>query len=321
MCFDGLSYSEKQGIRLGDVESYPRAHWKLSAIVPVEIEMRFSELRRTISVFVICVFLLSCEKVPSKDSVTIHPNTEQQSGSHPAPEPNYEVKIDLPVDAAKHLSDSGETIILSASFADEIGPDGLYLGWFKAEVKTPGIIKISDVQFDQKIAALIPDKNYEVLMNVYSGRRSDDRNLLDCDALQGLISEFQGKTTVIKCALSNWASKPRKMVEQRFTGEMNGAEFKLACGSDVFQKAIDSKNEARTQFCIGLVKGIVNAADSFVSDEEYTGNRLFCLPRHMSDMDYTVLAIQRAEEPGINEGAGIGNTILGGLHKAFPCSI
>lgn len=232
--------------------------------------------------------------------------------------PELSVQVSLSDEATKWLQKTGETIIVAAYFADEIGPDGLPLGNARIELRQPGIAQVRDVPFDQKIAALIPNPDYAVLINVVSGRRTDDRNLLKCDHLQGAISQFQRRITKVYCTLGDWAKSPQE-TRTRFTGEMSGKDFLAKCSSTALLAAPAKRNEKDVAFCIGFVRGAIHAHESFLNSEEYHGERLFCIPRERSELDYTVAVFRWIERIG-SRSSDVGNLILGGLHQVFPCA-
>jgi len=48
----------------------------------------------------------------------------------------------------------------------------------------------------------LADKNYFVTINVFSARRADENNLLDCDdPMDRRIESFRGKTIEVRCGL------------------------------------------------------------------------------------------------------------------------
>ncbi len=113
--------------------------------------------------------------------------------------PDFSIQVVLTEKAQKKMKKSKETIIISFEFGNEISPDGdsiqdeiELVDTFVANTKS---IKIEPEKF------LKFRSDYEVLVNVYSGRKSSEYNLLSCDMIQDKITAIKGKTHDIKCDL------------------------------------------------------------------------------------------------------------------------
>ncbi len=96
---------------------------------------------------------------------------------------------------------------MGVSMADIVGPGGVYLAYLKHEARDSFSLHISGVAFDPAAVKRLKTTDYEVLVNVYSGRRKLDMNVLDCDLLQGPISQLQGQVHKIECRLGKWAPR------------------------------------------------------------------------------------------------------------------
>jgi hypothetical protein len=121
--------------------------------------------------------------------------------------PDFSVEVRLTESAKRYLLERGETVIVSASFGDVIGPDGNYLGSIRRETALGGTVAFKGIKFAQKRIQALTTPDYEILINVFSGRRSSQSNILSCGVVQERISTLQHKSISIECALGAWAPK------------------------------------------------------------------------------------------------------------------
>jgi hypothetical protein len=120
------------------------------------------------------------------------------------PLPDFSVTITLSDRARAKFEESKETIIVHGYFADKIGKgEELSLGIAEFELQQPGTVSFKNVIFLKENVEALRNPDYEVLINVFSGRRSSDKNLLSCEPghLQGPISTFQKKSFSVTCDL------------------------------------------------------------------------------------------------------------------------
>lgn len=121
-------------------------------------------------------------------------------------QPDFAIKITLGNAAKRYLSAHSESLSVSVSFADEIGPGGNYLANIHREAQGEATIAIRNIKFDPKKVRKLGVADYEVLVNVASGRRSSDKNVLECGFLQAPISKLQHGTHAVHCELGSQAS-------------------------------------------------------------------------------------------------------------------
>jgi len=75
------------------------------------------------------------------------------------------------------------------------------MGEVKREV-APGVTaKFDSVKLNQPMMKWMDSQGPQVLINVYSGRKSSPNNLLDCGIYEGPLNAIQGQTTPIACKL------------------------------------------------------------------------------------------------------------------------
>ena len=117
--------------------------------------------------------------------------------------PSFEIKLSLS-DSAEHLLRTRkESVIVKAYYSgvpkDTSAKD--YKEWGKIflpsrsiELMQSRIAKFNNIKISKDTYKALADKNIEVLINVFSGRRSTDKNLLNCNILQDKISNIKDKS-------------------------------------------------------------------------------------------------------------------------------
>lgn len=158
------------------------------------------------SAFSIC---LGVAVTVPKSSITLaDPVVHSQSGDQVKVPPFY-VNVTLTEKARRRLEASKETIIVSVSASG--GPKKNS----SVKVNEVGLVNLINYQIELPEAGraqfnhlLVPtlkldqlvSQDYEVNVNVFSGRRSSQDNILSCDFFDGKISRIQPGVT-LKCGL------------------------------------------------------------------------------------------------------------------------
>lgn len=119
--------------------------------------------------------------------------------------PDFSIKVLLADSAKRYLSERSESLVVDVTFADEIGPTGNYLGSTQDEAPGETTFAVRGLKFNPNKVRKLRTSDYEVLVNVYSGRRSIDMNVLDCGLVQDSISQLQRRTHEVHCKLGDWA--------------------------------------------------------------------------------------------------------------------
>ena len=126
--------------------------------------------------------------------------------------PYFEIELKLSEKAEEKLKTDNETVIVMAHFTyfqeDKIYPekyqDKLYFGElmllsYPIELTDERLAKFENVKFPKDLYDLFGEnKDINLLINVCSGRKSSEYNLLHCDILQNSMSEIKGKKFTIK---------------------------------------------------------------------------------------------------------------------------
>ena len=127
--------------------------------------------------------------------------------------PYFEIELKLSEKAEEKLKTDNETVIVMAYFTyfqkdkiypekyqDKVDSNGeLILLSYPIELTDKRLAKFENVKFSKDLYDLFGEnKDIDLLINVYSGRKSSEYNLLDCDILQNSMSEIKGKKFTIK---------------------------------------------------------------------------------------------------------------------------
>lgn len=119
----------------------------------------------------------------------------------------FEIEISLSDKAEEKLKKAKETIIVAAYFSGmpkdttltsltENGEWGL--GSREIELHNERSVKFEQIRFSRSLYDSVAPKSMNVLINVFSGRRSTNVNLLSCDILQDSITAVAGKKILLK---------------------------------------------------------------------------------------------------------------------------
>jgi len=123
--------------------------------------------------------------------------------------PTFEIEVSNSLKANETLSKQKETIIVSAFFygdptnekdLDEVGQMPI----INKEIELTGdnrIARFEGLKFSKATYEKLADKDIRVLINVYSGRKSSDNNLLDCGIMEDKASKFRNKRFTLGCKL------------------------------------------------------------------------------------------------------------------------
>ena len=119
--------------------------------------------------------------------------------------PAFEIEVTLSDAAQKKISYDKETIIVKAylsgqpkdSAAIEVSEMGLlFLAEAQVELEGAGVARFDKVKLSKEAY-----EDFEVLINIYSGRRSSEYNILNADLLQEPISRVTGERHALHAKL------------------------------------------------------------------------------------------------------------------------
>lgn len=183
----------------------------------VQLDLRLVMRKIDLIILVLALIMLDCSS-KQENKLTekaLSPNTQGGVDFTAVGDslvvPSFEIQIDLDEKANRKITSQNETIIISADFfgtpKDSIDSDvltelgELYLATATIELAKPGTAKFDNIRISKIGYEALADKNFIVLINVFSGRKSSNDNLLSCEILQEPISKVVGKTHTLKGSL------------------------------------------------------------------------------------------------------------------------
>jgi hypothetical protein len=121
--------------------------------------------------------------------------------------PFFEIELELSETAEKKLLDDNESVIIVAYFTSDLDDVSKVPEEYKnkmvrntitilthtIELTNTRLARFENLVFAKEIYDLLEDKDIDVLINVYSGRRSVNSNMLYCAILSGPISKIKEK--------------------------------------------------------------------------------------------------------------------------------
>jgi hypothetical protein len=163
----------------------------------------------------VLVFLIALAASLGFGSDLVGPVLAQQQTTKPATPAaalfNFTVKITYSQKAMATLVAGKETVIvagyLTASpiagtpkqYVDHVGEIGL--GEVDREIAPGAIATFSNVKPTPAMMKWVDSQGPQLLINVYSGRKSSPNNLLDCGIYEGPLAAIQGQSIPISCKL------------------------------------------------------------------------------------------------------------------------
>jgi hypothetical protein len=148
-------------------------------------------------------------------AAALSPALAQQPNAKPAPPsatvPGFSVTLTYSQKAMDTLVGRKETVIVAGylygfpqkdtpkKYVDEIGQ--VDLGEIHDEVAPGAAATFASIKLDPSLLKWIDTQGPQLLINVYSGRKSSENNLLDCGLFEGPLKDAQGKSLPISCKL------------------------------------------------------------------------------------------------------------------------
>lgn len=125
--------------------------------------------------------------------------------------PPFEIEVNSSAKTDQLLTKKKETIIVSAMFwslptdpqEKAKGEDGM-VAVLNTNIELKGnqrVARFEGLKFSKNLLPQMEDKDVNLLINVYSGRRSTQDNLLDAGIVEMKASEFGNKRLVLPCKL------------------------------------------------------------------------------------------------------------------------
>lgn len=120
--------------------------------------------------------------------------------------PEFEIELKLSENAEKKLKAEKESVIVAAYFsgipkdttkADYLKYGRISIGSFRVELFDKRVAKFENVKISKDAFELLSDKNFEVLINIASGRRVSSLNLLSTDIIEEGIDSITTKRHIL----------------------------------------------------------------------------------------------------------------------------
>ena len=136
----------------------------------------------------------------------------QMNATAPSPEvQGFTVALAFSEKSSKTLTTRHETVIVVGyltCFPKQGTPkrlvdheDQVSLGEIRDEIVPGQAASFKGIKLDQAALKWADSQGPQLLINVYSGRKSSPDNLLDCGIYQGPLKDVQGKSIPISCKL------------------------------------------------------------------------------------------------------------------------
>ena len=119
----------------------------------------------------------------------------------------FEIEISLSHRAREKMENNGETIVVSAVFTGtpkdsagaKFGEDGsFYVASADIEIPYGQIARFDSIKFSKILYDQLANKDIELGVNVFSGRKSSRDNLLNCEPLFDKVSNIVNKKFILK---------------------------------------------------------------------------------------------------------------------------
>lgn len=165
------------------------------------------------SILIALIALTGCgprEAAPAASSASV-----PSAASQPAPGATTAFQVDVGVSdaAGRRLAEARETLVVSADYFGEptieavrdnrLRADEPWLTLDRREIELakPGIARFAAVHLDPERLGWIENGEPQLLINVYSGRKSSPDNLLDCSTYQDSLRQAARDGVRITCKL------------------------------------------------------------------------------------------------------------------------
>jgi len=170
--------------------------------------------RLVFSISTILVLLISVAGVATHSRVLAQQQNTKSAAPGPAPAAaltGFTVKVTYSQKAMDKLVAGKETVIVVGYLygfpkqgtpkrdVDHVGQ--VDLGEAKQEIAPAATATFDRVKPDQALVKWVNDQGLQILINVYSGRKSSPNNLLDCGIYEGSLAAVQGQSIPIACKL------------------------------------------------------------------------------------------------------------------------
>jgi hypothetical protein len=129
--------------------------------------------------------------------------------------PSFEIEIELSKTAEEKLFNDNESVIIAAYFTSQLNDiekiskkyedrlirNDIRILTYTIELTDTRLARFENLEFPKDLYDLLDNKDIHVLINVFSGRRSTNINLLYCAILSGPISKVREQKFILNGGL------------------------------------------------------------------------------------------------------------------------
>jgi hypothetical protein len=157
---------------------------------------------------------LGCSRQPpasAEHSEAVSPQQNREPATATSGLAGFTVNVSLSEKARRKLIESKETVIVAGFFTGNPKPgalkqyvsemDQVDLGEIKAEVAPGEKATFQAIDLKKDAFEQTDKQDPQLLINVFSGRKSSQNNLLDCGIYEGPLKPVQGGSIPISCKL------------------------------------------------------------------------------------------------------------------------
>ncbi|HEV2133038.1 MAG TPA: hypothetical protein VGR47_02125 [Terracidiphilus sp.] len=171
-------------------------------------------MKKRTSAGLVCIiavlFVASSQNLESQSP--IH-ERHAKSGNTVSEVPGFAVKVSFSKKANDELTSRSETVVVVGYLSGfpKLGTpkrlldgqikDTIWLGEVEGEFMPGSLTTFNRIKLDQSRLKWVDHRGPQLLINVFSGRKSSPDNLLSCDTYEGSLQSVQGRDVEIFCKL------------------------------------------------------------------------------------------------------------------------
>jgi hypothetical protein len=176
----------------------------------VALVYREHEIKCALSLATLALLANGCNNQQSGPTIQSERTAQGPQIESGGPPNGFRVNLAFSERAKKTLSESRETVVVWGYVTGFPKPGApkpysdmgeIELGQVRTEVPPGGDVSFNEIQLRRDALKQVDTQGPQLLINVFSGRRSSRDNLLDCGLYQGPLKAVQGHNIPISCKL------------------------------------------------------------------------------------------------------------------------
>jgi hypothetical protein len=169
------------------------------------------EVKRVLLLATLAFLANGCTSQQSGPTIPSEGTAKGQQIEAGGPANGFSVNLAFSERAKKTLSERRETVVVAGyvtgfpkpgapkQYVSDMGE--IALGQVRTEAPPGGVVSFNQIQLRLDALEQIDTQGPQLLINVFSGRRSSKNNLLDCGIYEGSLKAVQGRNIPILCKL------------------------------------------------------------------------------------------------------------------------